>query len=295
MNFLIVGAGAVGSYFGGRMLQAGLRVTFFARGQRLQQLQQKGLQIQSIDGDLDWPNAPVTNQIHSQADVIFLCGKSYAMSSMLDAISPAVSSTTQIISLQNGLGNEEAIAAQYGQNRTVGGVAFIAATRDVEGKTHHTSAGKLTLGAWGSQSIDAIIQNLQTAQFTLTPTADIRLAIWQKLLWNVAFNPSCTLNRCSVDQLLADTAGETLVCSLMKEVIAIAHTQGITLSEHLIEKNLAVTRAMTGFNPSMYEDYLHNRKLEYDAILGHLLALAKQTDLNYPALTKTAEQLKIHI
>lgn len=285
-HILVVGAGAVGSYFGGRLLQAGCQVTFFAKGERLQQLESTGLLIKSVDGDIDLPTVPATNVLHAPVDIILLCGKTYAMPTMLDDIQPAVGDDTLIVSLQNGYGNENLIAERYGMQQTVGGVAFVRATRHSNGTVVHAGEGRLTLGWWSPPTTpnqqqhqwDKLQQALASTKLEWRISDNIRQDIWQKLLWNCAFNPTCALLEITVDELLASTTGKHLVKKIMLEVISLAADDGVTLDANLVDKLITASKTMQGFKPSMLEDKLHNRPIELEAICYAPLLSAMDDD-----------------
>lgn len=305
-RYLVVGAGAIGGYFGARMLQAGLDTTFLIRPHHQALLQHHGLIVNSIDGDLTIANPPILTRVtHDDGkkampfDVILLCGKSYAMSAMLNDIADMVGQHTVIISLQNGLGNEEQIAARYGAERTAGGVAFIAATRMENGTIQHTSAGRLTLGLWQhDENNPSIKQHFLTAcadlalcKFGIQPSNNIREAIWKKLLWNAAFNPTCTLLNLTVDQLLARPQGVELATGIMHEIIDLAAIRGIALNRDLIDQNIAITQKMRAFQPSMLQDYRANRPLELAAICEEPLTIKPIA----PQLKTITQLLKIQL
>jgi len=286
LHILIAGAGAVGCYYGARWQHAGHRVTFLARGDNLQTLQSHGLHLDSIAGNLTLPSidAVATPPAHP-VDVVVVTVKAYATDTIIAQIRPAVGPATVILSLQNGIGNEERLAAACGDAHIAGGIAFIGAERVGAGHIRHTAAGWLTIGPWtrsAAAPVAALQQALNRGGVECRYSEHIRRDLWQKLMWNAAFNTTTCLTGTPAHALLAHTAGEALVVDAMREVQRVAAAEGITLSDQALDDFLATTRNMGPVRTSMLVDREAGRRLEREAISGELLRRARAHGIEIP-------------
>lgn len=284
-----MGSGALGCYYGGRWQKGGQEVTFVARGENLRALTESGLKIVSISGDLYlFPVRAVPSVPKETFDLIVLTVKAYDTETALRQIEPAVGEKTLILSLQNGVDNEEKIARFYGENRTVGGVAFIGAERIAPATVRHTAAGSITLGPWIpelSPRVREIVRELSTPEVEVHISENIRYDLWLKLLWNASFNPATALSGTPAGELLKTEEGENLIRQLMREVIAVARSEGIELPEEAIENYIAVTRSEGEVRTSMLVDRERGRPLELEAISGVIVHRGKARGIPVPAQT----------
>jgi 2-dehydropantoate 2-reductase len=287
MKILIMGSGALGCYYGGRWQKAGHDVTFVARGENLKALTESGLKILSIDGDLHlFPVRAVPHAPKESFDLIVLTVKAYDTETALRMMEPAVGEKTLILSLQNGVDNEEKIARFYGENRTVGGVAFIGAERIAPATVRHTTAGAITIGPWTpelTKQVQELAQKLTTPEVQVHFSENIRYDLWLKLMWNAAFNPTTGLAGTPAGELLKTQEGENLIRQLMKEVIAVARSEGIELPEEAIENYITVTRTGGEVRTSMLVDRERGRPLELEAISGVIVHRGNARGIPVPA------------
>lgn len=287
MRILIMGSGALGCYYGGRWLEKGHDVTFVARGENLSALKEKGLTIESIDGDLKIPSLTVVDTVpRTQYELIVMAVKAYDTEKALEQIEPGVDKKTLILSLQNGVDNEEKIAARYGVEQTVGGVAFIGVERLAPGIIRHTAAGNITIGPWVpalSDRVHKLVEELSTPQVLVNYSDNIRYDLWLKLLWNSAFNTTTCLAGTPASNLLQTPEGESLVRQLMEEVMAVARAEGIQLPESAKENYLTITRTMGEVRTSMLVDRERRHPLEVEALSGVIVRRGEAHGIAVPA------------
>ncbi|HMN03991.1 MAG TPA: 2-dehydropantoate 2-reductase, partial [Geobacter anodireducens] len=224
MKIAIVGAGALGLYYGALLQRAGEDVHFLLR-RDFEAIVRNGLNVFSTDGDFVLPHVKGyrTPDEIGAADLVLVGLKTFANDRYEELIRPLVGAETRILTLQNGLGNEEALAALFGPERVIGGVAFLCSNRGEPGEVHHLGAGRITLGDFlprDREWTEALAALFVRAGVECRATGDLKRARWEKLVWNIPFNGLCALLQQPVNLLLARDASRTLVREIMHEVIA---------------------------------------------------------------------------
>lgn len=286
MRILIAGSGALGLYYGGRWQEKGHEVFFWARGENARVLKEKGLYLESIEGDLVLPRVRVVEGVPEiPTDLVVLTVKAYDTEVVLPQLSRAVTEHTLILSLQNGVDNEEKIALAYGAERTVGGVAFIGAERVAPGRVRHSAAGHVTIGPWSREQgerVRHLAEELTTPKVTVNYHEEIRYDLWLKLLWNAAFNTTTCLAGTPAHVLLKTPEGEELIRNLMEEVMAVARAEGVELPREAMENYITVTRTMGEVRTSMLVDREQHRPLEVEAISGVVVRKGKEHGIPVP-------------
>jgi 2-dehydropantoate 2-reductase len=295
----IVGTGAVGAYYGGRLAQHGHDVHFLLRGD-YQAVKQNGWTIRSCEGDFTLP--PETVHAYDdpgkmpKADLVIVTLKTTANDQFESLIAPLLKEGTSILTLQNGLGNEERLAELFGASRVLGGMAFVCINRIEPGVVHHIAEGAVTLGEFRSaagQRARGIAEMFQLSRIPCRVLDDLRYGRWEKLVWNIPFNGlSAVLNQ-TTDLLLASPDGEALVRSLMEEVIAAARGVGAELPRSLIDAKVEQTRRMGAYKTSMHLDMLSGRAMEVEAIFGYPVEVAKQAGVAVPRLEMLYRLLRL--
>jgi 2-dehydropantoate 2-reductase len=189
---------------------------------------------------------------------------------------------TCILTLQNGLGNEELLAEAFGSERVLGGIAFLCSNRGKPGTVHHIGQGRIRLGEFsGGLSVraTALAARFNQAQIPCEAVADLRRARWEKLVWNIPFNGLCALTGKNVSELLNHKPSRREIIAIMGEVIAAGNAQGMSQpieAKTFIERMIRATETMDGYQPSMMIDRLEGRPLELEAIYGVPLARASE-------------------
>lgn len=278
----IVGAGAVGGYYGARLAQHGHDVHFLLRGD-YDAVKRNGLVVESCDGDfaLSPEEVRVYNDPRAmpKADLVVVTLKSTANDQFDSLIRPLLRDDTEILTLQNGLGNEDRLAELFGARRILGGMAFVCINRAGPGVIRHTDHGVIRLGdffnAGRSPRAERIGAMFNVCGIRCEVLDDLRWGRWQKLTWNIPFNGLGATFDLTTDQLIGTAEGRRLVADLIREVIAAAGADGVDLPESLIETQIANTTTMGPYRSSMQVDRQEGRPMEVEAILGEPLRRAK--------------------
>lgn len=287
---LIVGAGAVGAFFGAILARSGAAVSVVSRS-AFDHVRQRGFRIQSpILGSTTFKPAAVFRDVGEapSSDYLILSTKVLPNLDRATLIQPAVGPHTAIVLLQNGLDIEAEVASRYPHNELLSCIAFIAVARIAAGEIHHQSAGSLTLGTYphgitpAAQRLAALFEQ---GGVKCRLAENIQTARWQKALWNAAFNPLSILgSTLDTATLLRNPESEQLVRALMQEVVSIAQAAGHSLPADLIDQLIASTRAMPPYKTSMALDFEAHRPTEIEAILGNALRLARRLAIDVPRL-----------
>ena len=277
MRIGIVGAGALGLYYGAMLQKAGCDVRFLLR-RDFDVISARGLQVYSTGGDFHLPQVQGfrTPEEMGPVDLVVVGLKTFANDSFSPCIAPLLHGETAILTLQNGLGNEEELATLFGAGRVLGGVAYLCANRDEPGTVAHLGAGRIVLGESSSRETvraETIAALFRGAGIDCRSVADLRRARWEKLVWNIPFNGLSALTLRPVDRLVTSPKTRALCRDIMLEVIAAANAQGLSapLPESFAEEMLVFTDAMGSYKPSMLIDREEGRPLELEAILGRPL------------------------
>lgn len=295
----ILGAGAVGAYYGGRLAQHGRNVSFYTRSD-CATLRQQGLTVQSLRGDFVL-SAGQVKAFDNPADIgpvdlVIVTLKATAKSSYADLVRPLLHARTAIFCLQNGLGNEEEFARHFGADRVLGAIAFVCINRIAPAAISHTAHGLLRLGEFNrpiSDRLRAIATMFKECNIECDLTDDLRHARWEKLIWNIPFNGLGAMLDRSTDQLLAAPGGVELIAQIMAEVVEGARAVGVTLDPALIEKNITRTYRMGAYHTSMQLDRRAGRALELDAIFAEPLQQANQGGAHLPRIASMLDYLRL--
>jgi len=299
MRILVVGAGALGGYFGGRLLEAGRDVTFLVRERRAAQLAKTGLVVRSKLGDIDIPTPPTVNAetLQEPFDLILLSCKAYDLASAMDSFAPAVAANTAILPLLNGMAHLDALAARFGASAVLGGQCLISATLDAEGQvlhlndTHFMSFGEQD----GSNSprAKAIATTLSEAKFESHLSAAILQEMWEKWAFIATAAGICCLMRAPFGDIVAAGAADLSV-SMHKECCVIATENGFAPSKPTIERSRAMfTAPGSPIAASMLRDIERGAPIEADHVVGDLLRRGGLSP-DYPLLRIAYANLKAY-
>ena len=300
---LLVGAGAVGVYFTGRLAATGtFDVTVAARSD-YDKIKETGYAVTSIHGDFQWrPRiVPSAAEYGCAADYIIITTKALPQVDIPAMIRPAVGEKTVLVLIQNGLDGEKALIEAFPNNQIISGIAYIGVTRTAPGVIEHEGGGRLTLGVYPtgeSAELTKLCNGFAAAQVECAATEDIELMRWGKLLWNLAFNPVSVLaNGCDTQKMITDKKLEAISYRIMKEVQATARAWGKELSDAQVEGNMQYTRDFPAYKTSMLQDFEHQRPLETEAIVGNVVRRANAKNIPVPtietiyALLNAADQM----
>jgi 2-dehydropantoate 2-reductase len=296
----VVGSGAVGLYYGGRLAEAGGDVRFLVRSD-FAEMKSHGLRAESVDGDFDLPQARVFRRPEEigPVDLVIVAWKATANVALADVLPPLLHQGTQVLTLQNGLGNCERIAEIAGAERVCGGLCFVCINRIAPGRIRHTAGGRLMVGEFAEGipgRAEGMAARFLKAKIPAAAVPDLAAAQWEKLIWNVPFNGlSVAEGGVATDALLADAVIVDEIRALMHEVVAAAAGQGIVLDEALVEKNISRTRPLGPYRPSTMIDFIEGRELELEPIWEEPLRRAKAAGVAMPALERLLGRMKARL
>ena len=276
MRILVVGAGAIGGYFGGRLLEAGRDVTFLVRRRRAEQLARNGLAIKSPHGDVDL-RAPTiaAEQLREPFDLILLSCKSYDLADAMQSFAPAVGPDTAILPVLNGMRHLDILDARFGPRAVLGGQCVISGTLDAEGRILHLNDAHLLSfgqrdGSDGAR-LKTIASALAGAKFEARPSDAILQEMWEKWVMIATGAGITCLMRGSVGDVVAAGAAD-LTTALLDECTAIASAHGFAPRQAALQGGRAMlTTAGSGFMASMLRDIERNAPTEADHVVGDLL------------------------
>jgi 2-dehydropantoate 2-reductase len=298
MRIAIVGAGALGLYYGAMLQRSGEDVHFLLR-RDYQAISDSGLKVYSVDGDFVLPqvNAYRLPEEIGPVDLVLIGLKTFANGRYGELIAPLLGEGTQILTLQNGLGNEDALAELFGAERVIGGVAFLCSNRAEPGVVQHLGAGRIVLGEFLRRDrarVERLASMFVTSGVQCAVTDDLKRARWEKLVWNVPFNGLCALLQQPVNRLLAQDSSRKLVHEVMLEVIAAANRQGLVenIDPNYAQKMLEFTDNMGVYKPSMQIDREEGRQLEIAALFRAPLALGAREGIPMPRVEMLATLLE---
>jgi len=299
-KILIVGTGALGSFYGALLSKAGAEVSVVCRSD-YSTVKQHGFEIKSdVLGNWRFKPSQVlksTTEYKGQADYLLLCSKVIPEIDRIELIKPAVSAKTRITLIQNGVEIEQPLIKAFPDNEIISGLAFVCCNRVAPALTHHLAYGKLTLGNVdesehrpnGAQHLADLINK---AGIEAIVSEQIIKDRWLKCLWNAPFNPLSVLSGgLSTADILSTQ--EPLIRTIMQEVMQIAKACGHPLAMDSIETNIQNTYAMPPYKTSMLLDYERHHSMEIEAILGNTLTAAKRENIPCPTLDTLYSLMKL--
>ena len=291
MRVLVLGAGSVGVYFGGRLAQSGAEVSVVAR-RDYDAAVRSGYEVASITGDFHFtPHLVLKDSADypGVADYVILCSKVLPTIDRVALLRPAIrSSETVIVLIQNGIDIEEEIKDAFPENELLSTIAYIGASRPAPGKVLHQGSGVLQMGVYPrgiSPALERLTTAFAAANVKCEMMEDIVFTRWNKLLWNLPYNPVSVLaGGADTARMSRRDELEQLCADLMSEVIRVANAAGVALAEPLAEKQREYTRDFPPYKTSMLQDYEAGRALEVEAILGNTLRVARRYDVEVPRI-----------
>jgi 2-dehydropantoate 2-reductase len=274
-KILIAGAGAVGSFYGGLMAHAGYDVTLLARGKHLQAMQESGeLKYNSVKHGKLSVNINATDKTEEIFDIIFLCAKSHDTAKTCADLKNNLKADGCIVSFQNGVENPEIIAQIFGDSRTVAASLYIGSAIEPAGTVYHTALGNCIFGSW-SEDPEKFIPMLQeifdNSKIEAVSSENIREVLWNKLIWNIAYNPLSALTGSTCGPMIKSEVLYPLMEGMVLEVVKAAETKGVIISEEKWKKTIAHKDSLERYKTSMLQDVEKLRSPELDGILGAVI------------------------
>ncbi len=285
----IVGSGALGCYYGARLVRAGANVVFLMRSD-LPAVRERGLRVRLPEEEfaIERLQAEATPEAIGPCDLVIVALKTTANGEFTRLIRPLLDERTAILTLQNGLGSDEELARVFGAERVMGGLCFICVNRTAPGEIVCLQPGSLALGEFGRPVSERLrtVAELFTRSGVKCQTGDNLAALrWRKLVWNVPFNGlAIVAGRITTDEILARPELECEVRGLMAEVIGSAARLGYAMPDDLIDQQIALTRPMGPYRPSSLIDFQAGREVEVEEIWGEPLRRARAAGAEVPKL-----------
>lgn len=288
MKIAIYGAGGVGGYYGARLAQAGADVHLIARGPHLRALKEGGLRLRSPKGNAEL-HLPATDNAKDigPSDYVLFCVKSLDTEKAADRLQPLLKSDTAVISLQNGVDNEEKIGAAVGPQHVMGGASFIMSTISEPGVIEHIGAlSRIVFGELDGKRSDRAEQWLaicQKAGIDAELSPNVRSVLWNKFAFICAVAGMTAAARLPVGPIRENEQAMKLASGIMEEVVAVARAEGVDLPENAVDRlNELVMQLNPESYSSLHYDLTHGKPMELEALHGTALRLARKHGIDTP-------------
>jgi 2-dehydropantoate 2-reductase len=301
MRVLVAGAGGVGGYFGARLARAGTAVTFLARGGHLEAIRRDGLRVRSaVDGEWTVRAEAVADVAELPPfDAVLFCVKSFDTERVAAALRPAVGPDTAVVSLQNGVDNEDVLERVLGPGHAVGGVAYVFASIEGPGVIVHRLAGRAVFGELdgrASPRLERLRDAFAAAGVPADVSTDIRRALWEKYLMISAQAGLTALTRTPIGVIRAVPETRRMYRRIVEELAALAQASGVTLSEDVVD---TIVKAADALAPeafsSLHHDLVHGHRLELEALHGHAVRLGERLGVPTPMVFAVYAALRPHL
>jgi 2-dehydropantoate 2-reductase len=288
VNFLVIGAGGVGGFFGGLLHQSGHHVQFLARGKHLAAIRDSGLRVESPAQTFTVPaNCFFDTASNAAADVVLFCVKSYDTEQAARSIQPATPPGSIIISLQNGLENEASIQRLLPQSRVLGGVAYVASLISSPGVVTETGGPrKIVFGSVDGKSderLEEILATFKRAGIHAELSQNILAELWRKFVFITAVGGMTAVTRLNLGELLASEESRLQLQTAMNESASVATAKGIQLPANLTDHFMeTIARFKPDTYSSLHFDLTHEKPLEIDALSGAVVKFGKEVGVPTP-------------
>ena len=285
MKIAVMGAGAVGGYFGGVLAHCAEDVSLIVRGSHLQAIREHGLTVGSHWGSFT-VDAVATDQPAEvgEVDLVLYCVKLYSNPEALPTMAPLIGPRTTILTIQNGVTSGEAIAAVYGRERVLQGATYIEA--EIEAPGHIAQSGSTARIEFGeddgarSERVDAIEEMLHQPGIQVEVSDDIASTLWTKLVSVGAIGTVMTAARSTLSQVLEGSEGKGTIRTVMEEIVAVGQSRGVKFQTGVVEQKLQAGIAEAQeFRSSLQFDLNNGKPLELDELLGAVVRMAHEAGI----------------
>ncbi|MBK4202773.1 ketopantoate reductase family protein [Bacillus spizizenii] len=299
MKCLVVGAGGVGGYIGGRLAEKGNDVTFLVRHNRAEQLKETGLVIHSEKGDVSFQPALISAGETGHFDVVIIASKAYSLGQVIDDVKSFVDRESVIIPFLNGYRHYEQLFTAFSKEQVLGGLCFIESALDNKGEIHHTSAShRFVFGEWNgerTERITALEEAFSGVKAEVIISGHIEKDIWKKYLFIAAQAGITTLFQRPLGPILETEGGRHTVQTLIGEIGAILRKEGVPADPDLEEESFRTMTSMSyHMKSSMLRDMENGQTTEGDHLHGFLLEKAKRLSLAAPILETVYANLQMY-
>jgi 2-dehydropantoate 2-reductase len=294
MNIVVLGAGAVGGYFGGRLASTGTPVTFLVRERRYQQLREHGLNVHSVHGDFTLtPRLALSVTEIENPDIVIVAVKNYHLNHALPEIRCLVEKGAVVLPLLNGVQHMDLLVSEFGQESVLGGVCYIEATLDSNGNIIHTSPmhdvvfGPLTSIESLTSVHQQLLNDLETAfkvsGVNVRLSQSIMVDIWQKFVFLTSFSGVTAATRKPIGEILNDAVSFEFFQDMIREIVQVAEARQVQLPPNTFEQIMnQLKRVSPTMTSSLHRDLEKGLPLEIDSLQGTVLDMAAQFNLSTP-------------
>lgn len=294
MKYAIIGTGAIGGYYGGKLANAGFDVHFLLHSD-YDYVRQHGIQVNSCNGDfhLDAPNIYNNVKEMPKVDVVIVALKSTNNHLLRQLLAPLLNPGTLVLMIQNGIGIEPDVEKLFPDAWLAAGLAFICSNKTKPGIVDHLFYGNINIGNYSAPKpvIDTLIADFDKAGVKAFDV-DYLEARWKKAVWNMPFNGMSVVLNAQTDQLLADASTRTLIKAQMMEVVMAANALGVeNIDEAFADKMIANTDAMVPYSPSMKLDHDYHRPMEVYYLYTRPIQEAASAGVDMPLLKDLEQKL----
>jgi 2-dehydropantoate 2-reductase len=301
MRILVVGAGAIGGYFGGRLLQAGQDVTFLVRPKRAAELASAGLVIKSPAGDVTLKNPPTVqaDKLAEKFDVVLLSCKAFDLEDAIKSFVPAVGPNTSIIPLLNGMLHLDVLDKKFGKEHVLGGLCAIAVTlnekREVVQLAPMQSLGFGERDGKMTDRVKAIAEAFAKGNCGAAPSEHVMQDMWEKWVFLASLAASTCLMRTSVGNIMAVPGGKDFLLGMLDEASAVATAEGFAPAGPFFQRTRGIlTTEGSPMTASMFRDVRAGLPVEADHVIGDLVARADAAKIPVPKLRTAYTHLKAY-
>jgi len=301
MRILVVGAGAIGGYFGGRMLQAGRDVTFLVRPRRAAELAEAGLVIKSPNGDVTLKNPPtvLAEKLTEKFDAVLLSCKAFDLADAIKSFAPAVGPQTSIIPMLNGMLHLDVLDEKFGRERVLGGLCAIAVTlNDRREVVQLAPMQSLNFGERDgslSKRVQAIAEAMASGNFGSVASEHIVQEMWEKWVFLASLAASTSLMRATVGNILASPGGKDFILGIVDECSAVAAAEGHAPRAPFVERTRGMLTAEgSQLTASMFRDIKIGAPVEADHVIGDLVARGDAANVPVQRLRTAYTHLKAY-
>jgi 2-dehydropantoate 2-reductase len=291
MKIAVMGSGGVGGFYGGRLAHIGCDVHFVARGSHLRAMRQHGLTIENTaQGNLHVAKVHVTDDPAKigRADLVIIAVKLKDTDSAAEAVKPIVGPDTAVLSLQNGVIKDDILRRHFGEDRLLGGVAYVATHISRPGVIDQVGTmQRLVFGEYdGTRTlrVEWLLDALTRAGIEASVSADIRRTLWEKYTFLVGLSGTTTTMRSTIGPIRANPQTRAFLHDLMREVVAVGRAHGVALPEDYADDRLAFADTVPAtMTSSMHHDLERGNALEVEWLSGGVVALGKAVNVPTPA------------
>ena len=295
MRYGVIGSGAIGGYYGGRLAKAGQEVHFLFRSD-YEYVKKNGLQVDSCDGSFHiQANAYNNTADMPQCDVVLVCLKSVNNDKLKKLLPPMLHPRTLVVLIQNGIGVEEDVQRDFPGVQLAAGLAFICSAKTEHGRVNHQCYGSINLANYSCQDealMQAVVSEFREAGIE-TGLVEYHEARWKKAVWNMPFNGMTVALHAQTDELLKHPATRQLIREQMMEVVGAARALGVNgIDEAFVDKMIQMTDEMTPYSPSMRLDYDFHRRMEIYYLYTRPIETARKAGFRMSKLEMLEAELK---